>query len=122
MSTSYKFILLGVSFFLFSCEERKTISIYMGQYFEKNQKMILDIDDGEYMYERSFDSIYNSSSLLLIKNYKPINDSIRINLKIDKNDTVVILPISTKKILFGNDAKRNIFLFTEKNINAWIFD
>jgi hypothetical protein len=122
MSIKYKRIYyVGLLFFVSSCYSEK-ISFYQGPYFQANQELELSINDGEYVYHKKFVENYSRDSYELIKKIKLQTDSIKVYLKIDNRDTFLFFPSSTKKVLFGNDAYRNLFVYTEKDTAVWLMD
>ncbi|MFS4494492.1 hypothetical protein [Maribacter sp. 2308TA10-17] len=122
MSIKYKLIYsIGLLILICSCNTEKT-SFYQGQYFQANQELELIINDGEYVYNKKFVEQYSRGNYQLIKRIKSQNDSIKVYLKIDNKDTLLFLPSSTEKVLFGNDAYRNLFIYTEKDTVVWMMD
>lgn len=111
-----------ILFFVSSCssDNSKRIYFFQGSYFQENQELELNVNDGEFVYRKKFSKNYSRDSNELIKKFKPTTDSVKIYLKINNKDTLIIIPSSTKKVLFGNDAYTNLFLYTEKDTDAWL--
>ncbi|WP_110476662.1 hypothetical protein [Winogradskyella epiphytica] len=107
--------------FASSCDSKK-ISFFQGQYFKANQELELNLNDGDYVYKKKFNENYSVGNLELVKYYKPKTDSVKIYLKVSKKDTVIFIPSTTEKVLFGNDAFGNLFIYTEKDTSAWLVD
>lgn len=115
-----KVIILILFILFFSCQEKKVTKFYLGQYFEKGQKVKVEIDNGNYIYQHVFKSNYVVDSPKFIKEYKVTKDDIVVHLTIDNNDTIVILPSNTEKVLLGNDIKKDLFIYTEKDVDVWL--
>jgi hypothetical protein len=106
-----------------SCDKNdNNILIYKGQYFQKNKNLVLNINDGDFIYEKKFKTDYIVDKPKLVKKYRTNKDSVNIHLTIDNRDTTLIIPSSIKKILFGNDSDGNLFIYTEKDEGVWLRD
>lgn len=101
------------------CDTSKLL-IYKSQHFEESQKLFVDIDDGEYKFEEIIKKDDYSNKDVLLTKYCIVGDSIKIKLKIDKKDTIAYLPKSTQKIVFGMNMYEELFIFTEKDTDAWL--
>jgi len=111
-------------FILFvSCNENDSeILIYQGQYFEKNQDLVLDIDNGKFVYKKEFNSDYIVDRPKLIKKYRTDESNFSVHLTIENKDTTLVFPSSTKKILFGEDSDGDLFIYTENDSDVWLID
>jgi hypothetical protein len=88
---------------------------------EDNLIFSLEID-GDFKYH---DSLLNRDVPLgfPIGTYKKKKDSSVIHLSINGKDTVFKYPLfEVDSILFGLTEKRNFYIATNRNKNAWIFD
>ena len=103
---------------MISCNDNR-VSLYHGPYFKKGQEVIISIND-KIIYNKVFKNDYSRDSNKKIKDYYNKLDSIKLYFKVNKNDTLVYLPKTTKRILVGSSFYDKIFVYTEKDSIAWI--
>ncbi len=112
-------IVLLFSAILTSCYKNKTI-IYHSSNFNKGQSILIDIDEGSFIYKKKFNHIFSKDEYTLVKKYSSDKDSLKILFKVDDRDSIFFIPNTSEKILllYGEDEK--LYMYDENDTKIWI--
>ena len=107
-----------ISLFL-SCCNKNNIEIYHSSYFDKNQKLSVNINSGEFVYNREFKEYFSDDKNIKIGSVCLNNERNEIYFKVDDKSSTFIIPTSVSKILLHVNSSGELNMYTERDSLYW---
>ena len=105
---------------LFSCCD-KSIAIYHGSHINKGDNILIDIDDGVYIFKKEFKEAISNDGQIKIDDYCiKEKKSLKIYFKYNEIDTTFFVSKIPERILLYSKSNNQLYLYTEKNEDAWV--
>ena len=102
-----------------SCCNKNNIEIYHSSYFDKNQKLSVNINSGEFVYNREFKEYFSDDKNIKIGSVCLNNERNEIYFKVDDKSSTFIIPTSVSKILLHVNSSGELNMYTERDSLYW---